>query len=102
MSSNCAIQKDEPAILADRYATTDLDLAAYLKSIGRTLLGTQRQGRFIAFLFDPSAHKDAEIYLSGGSAPAKAIMANYRELRSMIINTERQKKYAGTNNSYSL
>lgn len=82
--------------------TTDLDLAAYLKTVGRTLIDTHRQGRFVAFLFDPSAHKDAGIYLSGGSAPAKVIMANYRELRSLIINSERQKKYAGTNNSYSL
>jgi hypothetical protein len=97
-----SLTNSPPADAAPAFVTTDLDLAAYLKTVGRNLIDTQRQGRFVAFLFDPSAHKDAEIYLSGGSAPAKAIMANYRELRTMIINTERQKKYAGTNNSYGL
>jgi len=83
------------------FITTDLDLAAYLKSIGRTLIGTQRQGRFVAFMFDSSAKADAEMYLTGASAPARTVLTNYRELRTMIIHTERQKKYAGTNNSYS-
>jgi hypothetical protein len=82
------------------FSTTDLDLAAYLKTI-RNLIGTQRQGRFVAFLFEPSASADAEMYLTGASAPAQSVLANYRELRTLITNTERQKKYAGSSNSYS-
>ena len=82
------------------FITTDLDLAAYLKTVGRQLIGTQPQGRFVAFLFEPSAKIDAKMYLTGASAPAQAVLANYRELRTLIINTERQKKYARTSNSY--
>ncbi len=80
------------------FITTDLDLAAYLKAIGRILVGTQSQGRFLAFIFDPSAKADAEMYLTGASAPAQAVLANYRELRTLIINSERQKKYAQQSN----
>jgi hypothetical protein len=83
------------------FSTTDLDLAAYLKTIRRNFIGTQRQGRFVAFLFEPSASVDAEMYLTGASAPAQAVLANYRELRTLITRTERQKKYAGNSNSYS-
>jgi hypothetical protein len=43
------------------FITTDLDLAAYLKTIGRRLIGTQPQGRFVAFHFEPSATADAQI-----------------------------------------
>ncbi len=82
------------------FVTTDLDLAAYLKTVGRQLIGTQPQGRFVAFLFEPSAKTDAEMYLTGASAPAQTVLANYRELRTLIINSERQKKYARTSNSY--
>jgi len=80
------------------FITTDLDLAAYLTTIGQSLIGTQRQGRFIAFMFDPSAMADAEMYLTGASAPARTVLANYRELRTLIVNSERQKKYAQQSN----
>jgi hypothetical protein len=83
------------------FITTDLDLAAYLKTIGRKLIGTQPQGRFVAFHFEPSAAVDAEMYLTGASAPAQTVLANYRELRTLITKTERQKNYARTSNSYS-
>lgn len=83
------------------FATTDLDLAAYLKSVGQPLIATEHQGRFISFIFAPSAKRDAEIYRSGGSASAQAVLTNYRELRTLIVNTERRNKYARTNNSYS-
>ena len=83
------------------FITTDLDLAAYLKTIGRRLIGTQAQGRFVAFHFEPSASADAEKYLTGATAPASTVLANYRELRTVIINTQKgTKKYAGTSNSY--
>jgi hypothetical protein len=80
------------------FITTDLDLAAYLKTIGRKLVGTQPQGRFVAFHFEPSAKAEAEMYLTGATAPASAVLANYRELRTLITNAERQKKYAHTSN----
>src|SRR5258708_1615968 len=82
------------------FITTDLDLAAYLKTIGRRLIGTQAQGRFVAFHFEPSASADAEKYLTGATAPAQSVLANYRELRTLITKTERQKNYARTSNSY--
>src|SRR5713226_6651278 len=80
------------------FITTDLDLAAYLKTIGRKLIGTQPQGRFVAFHFEPSARADAQKYLTGATASAQTVLANYRELRTIIINSERQKKYAHTSN----
>ena len=80
------------------FITTDLDLAAYLKTIGHEVTGTQSQGRFVAFMFEPSAKTDAEMYLTGASAPAQTVLANYRELRTLIINSERQKKYAHSSN----
>jgi hypothetical protein len=78
----------------DVFITTDLDLAAYLKTIGRTLIGTQRQSRFVAFIFEPPAKTDAQKYLTRATAPAQTVLATYRELRTLILNTERQKKYA--------
>lgn len=83
------------------FTTTDIDLAAYLKTIGRKLIGTQPQGRFVAFSFEPQAKTDAEKYLTGATAPAQTVLANYRELRTIIVNTEKQKKYAKTSNSYT-
>src|SRR5260370_1726203 len=83
------------------FITTDLDLASYLKTIGRKLIGTQPQGRFVAFHFEPSASADAQKYLTGAYAPAQTILANYRDLRTLITKTERQKNYARTSNSYS-
>ena len=80
------------------FITTDLDLAAYLKTVGHSLIGTQPQGRFVAFIFEPSAKADAEKYLTGASAPAQTVLANYRELRTLITKTERQKNYANTSN----
>jgi hypothetical protein len=82
------------------FITTDLDLAAYLKTSGQNLIGTQSQGRFVAFIFEPSARVDAEMYLTGASAPAQSVLANYRELRTLITNREKQKKYARTNKLY--
>lgn len=82
------------------FITTDLDLAAYLKTIGHKITGTRPQGRFVAFLFEPPAKADAEMYLTGASAPAQTVLANYRELRTLIISIERQNKYARTSNSY--
>src|SRR6266705_3049451 len=82
------------------FITTDLDLAAYLKTRGQNLIGTQSQGRFVAFIFEPSARVDAEMYLTGASAPAQSVLANYRELRTLITNREKQKKYARTNKPY--
>jgi hypothetical protein len=83
----------------DAFITTDLDLAAYLKTIGRRLIGNQRQGRFVAFIFEPAAKTDAEKYLTGSTAPAQSVLANYRELRTLIVNTERHNKYAHTSKS---
>jgi len=83
-----------PITATPPFITTDLDLAAYLKTIGRKLIGTQPQGRFVAFHFEPSASADAQMYLTGATAPAQTVLANYRELRTLIVNTERQKKYA--------
>lgn len=74
------------------FITTDLDLAAYLKTVGQRLVGTQRQGRFIAFMFESSAQADAERYQTGASAPARGVLANYRELRTLIVNSERKQK----------
>jgi hypothetical protein len=82
-----------------QFITTDLDLAAYLKTVGRTLIDTQHQGRFVAFLFDPSARADAEMYQAGATAPARTVLANYRELRTLIVHSERQKKYAQRSNA---
>jgi len=49
---------------APPFITTDLDLAAYLKTIGRRLIGTQPQGRFVTFHFEPSAGTAAQMYLT--------------------------------------
>ena len=84
----------EQACDAPPFITTDLDLAAYLKTIGRNMIGTERQGRFIAFIFDPAAKTDAEVYQTGATAPARSVLANYRELRTLIVDKERQNKYA--------
>jgi hypothetical protein len=82
------------------FSTTDIDLAAYLKTVGHKLTGLQPQGRFIAFLFEPSAAADAETYLTGAPTSAQGVLANYRELRTLITKTERQKNYARASNSY--
>jgi hypothetical protein len=37
------------------FTTTSIDLAAYLQAIGYAVLDTPRQGKFLAFTFDPSA-----------------------------------------------
>jgi hypothetical protein len=87
-------------VASEGFITTDLDLAAYLKTIGRNLIGTQRQGRFVAFQFEPSASADAQRYLTGATVPAQAVLANYRELRTLITKSERQNNYARTSNSY--
>ena len=97
MSTIC--QNSEPETAP--FITTDLDLAAYLKTIGHTLVATQHQGRFVAFVFEPSAKADAEKYQTGATAPARTVLANYRELRTLIVHSERQKKYARTSNSRS-
>jgi hypothetical protein len=99
MSTTCRnLELDAVRSATPPFITTDLDLAAYLKTIGRKLIGTQRQGRFVAFHFEPSAATDAQMYLTGATAPAQAVLTNYRELRTIITNTERQKKYAHTSN----
>jgi hypothetical protein len=87
-----------PASIArSQFVTTDLDLAAYLKTIGHRLIGTQPQGRFVAFIFGQSAQADAEMYLTGAAAaPVHAVLENYRVLRTLIVEKERQKKYART------
>jgi len=76
------------------FVTTSLDVAAFLTAIGRQLIRTQPQGRFLAFQFDSSASTDAEKYFAGASVPAKAVLEAYRELRNLIVTTERAQKKA--------
>ena len=77
---------------SNTFITTDLALAAYLCAIGRTLLRTERQGRFTAFHFDPHAVSDVEQFLNGAPAPAQGVLKSYRELRAIITNQERAEK----------
>jgi hypothetical protein len=101
MSTICQSPERDAVSSALPFITTDLDLASYLKTIGRRLIGTQPQGRFVAFHFEPSASADAQMYLTGASAPAQSVLATYRELRTLITKTERQKNYARTSNSHT-
>jgi hypothetical protein len=97
MSTTCQSSGLEASSATPPFITTDLDLAAYLKTIGCKLIGTQPQGRFVAFHFEPSAATNAQKYLTGATAPAQTVLANYRELRTLITKTERQKNYARSN-----
>jgi hypothetical protein len=76
------------------FITTNLDVAAYLCAIGHGLANTERQGRFVAFLFDRSAARDVEEFGNGAQAPAKAILESYRALRTIITH----EKERGQNN----
>ena len=66
------------------YATTELELASFLKARGHRLLGTQPEGRLVAFTFDGSASEDAEAYFLGSSVSARELFEAHRHLRALI------------------
>jgi len=66
------------------YKTTELEVAAFLKSRGHKLLSAKLAGRFIAFECDPQAADDVASYFSGAETSARELFEAHRSLRALI------------------
>jgi len=82
------------------FVTTDIDISAYLLTVGWKLSETRQQGRFVQFVFPAESASDAAKFSSGAAAPAQRILDNYREIRNIIIALGRQNKHANYSRSY--
>jgi hypothetical protein len=82
------------------FVTTDIDISAYLLTVGWKLSETRQQGRFVQFVFPEAAAADVTKFLGGAAAPAHSILENYREIRNIIIALGRQNKHANYSRSY--
>jgi len=66
------------------YRTSELELAAFLKTRGHRLVGAKPNGRLVTFEFDASAADDANNYFSGAQTPARDLFEAHRSLRALI------------------
>lgn len=71
------------------YRTTSLDLAAFLKSQGHPIVGSDpHTGSLIEFIFPSSEliHHDVEAYFTGtATVRPLAMFETYHSLRSMVL-----------------
>jgi hypothetical protein len=66
------------------YKTTELELAAFLKSRGHRLLSAKMAARFVAFEFESDAAEDVSLYFSGAEVSARELFEAHRSLRALI------------------
>lgn len=78
-----------PNASVEVYRTTSLDLAAFLKSQGHPIIGSDPNvGAKIEFIFPSSAliHHDIETYFTGtATVRPLALFETYHSLRSMVL-----------------
>jgi hypothetical protein len=70
------------------YRTTSLDLAAFLKSQGHPIIGSDPSGSQIELIFPASEliHFDVETYFTGtATVRPLALFETYHSLRSMVL-----------------
>jgi hypothetical protein len=66
------------------YKTSELEIAAFLKTRGHRLVAAKLDGRFVSFEFDPAASADVPSYFSGAETPARDLFEAHRSLRALI------------------
>jgi hypothetical protein len=66
------------------YITSELELAAFLKTRGHALRGASLDGRLVQFNFSLSASDDAPNYFGGAPASARDLFEAHRSLRALI------------------
>ena len=71
------------------YTTVNIDEAAYLRAVGKPLIGTEWQGRFVQFRFGASADDAAQLHL-GASVNAQDLLTAYRAIRTVVANKNRE------------
>jgi hypothetical protein len=71
------------------YSTVNIDEAVYLRAIGKPLIGTDWQGRFVQFSFDATPAEAAQLH-AGASVNAQDLLTAYRAIRTVVANKNRE------------
>ena len=66
------------------YKTTELEVAAYLKSRGHKVIDARLDGRFVTFTFDEDAAREVTQYFCGALVCAQSLFESHRALRALI------------------
>lgn len=74
----------EGANMSETYRTSELEIASYLRAIGRKLLTAKVDGRFVAFEFEAAAANDVSGYFAGAETVARDLFEAHRSLRALI------------------
>ena len=65
------------------YQTTELELASFLRALGKPLLSIRPEGRLVSFVFDCDP-AEIEPYFAGVAIPARDLFEAHRHLRTLI------------------
>jgi hypothetical protein len=83
------------------YRTTELELAAFLKARGHSLIEAIPQGRIVTFAFDNTAAPDTDAYFAGAQISARDLFEAHRGLRALIQQVkEHSKQTTRTDHNY--
>lgn len=78
------------------YRTSELELAAFLKSRGHRLLSAKMAGRVVAFEFEADAAEEVSLYFSGAESSARELFEAHRSLRALIQQVREHANQTGT------
>jgi len=66
------------------YATTELEIAAFLRARGHDLVQARFLGRLVQFEFGPTAEPDVLAYIGGAQMAARDLFEAHRHLRTLV------------------
>lgn len=70
--------------MSPRFATNDLNKAAFLIAKGHELRAIEPSGKYSTFVFDSQAQPDADAYDRGATIPARIFAQTLRQLKAMV------------------
>jgi hypothetical protein len=82
------------------YNTTELEVAAFLKTRGHRLLDAKPHGHLVSFSFEESAASDLDSYFCGMEVSARELFEAHRCLRGLIRQLKEQTTNRKGQNTY--